>query len=76
MYEMTSDVCVDLWKLGVLDDCGSEDLQIGWVVRRFTSILGVKFTGGDPLEGIKLTNWKTRRCGYVFTTHGGCRWDQ
>ena len=30
--------------------------------------MGERFTAGEPLHGVKRSDWKTRRCGSVITT--------
>ena len=39
----------------------------------YASVLGTRFTAGEPLVGVRRAGWQTRRCGSVITTVIGGR---
>ena len=75
-YTMTQDVCAALLGLGELTGMSCVDIQIGRSARPTVSVMGVIFSAGEPMEGVKQKGWSNSRCGSVCTavvkdTQGG-----
>ena len=72
-FPLPPEVSIRLGRMGLLEQSNFVKSQIGWVERGVAVVLGVKFTAGEPLTGVRKKGWGTRRCSSVFTAVVGGR---
>ena len=67
-YAVTPEVLAQLIKLRVGQGKTVLQMRTGWQARRCAVVMGRRFTAGEPLRGVRHSNWEARRCGSLITT--------